>query len=469
MLIATTFDLAESYNQVLVREKDRPKTAFATDWVLYECNVMSFGLTNAPDTFQRMMTMILGSEIGKTCLVYLDDILIYSSSREQHYKDVYVICFRLAASGLKLKWKKCKIEQKEVEYLGHIISSQFIKPSPMKVQTIVDFPTPVTIKQMRGFLGLTSYFRKFIQNFSSLAAPLNDATTVKDENGKTVMIGKKQSEKYPVKLSKEGLEAFEKLKQYLTTTSNESSENGILLMPDLTQQFIVYTDACDEGLCAVLCQNDQSKKCRPVAFYSKKLRKAERKYATGEKELMAIVFAMGHFKVYLYSREFIVRTDHRPLQWLNNLPSPSTRLERWLLMVRQFEFKIEFVSDISNAAADALSRFFVYGDEEEDESEPGIVLKNVGLIQDQQVEVTQDEDLMTLKKWIMSRTKPEKLKVGNSAELHCYHRHFDKFKVMSGNVYRETSTVKPFFNMSFREKSDQRSSNHSTTKFGPAI
>ena len=261
MLIATTFDLAESYNQVLVREEDRPKTAFATDWGLNECNVMSFGLTNAPATFQRMMTMILGSEIGKTCLVYLDDILIYSSSREQHYKDVYVICFRLAASGLKLKWKKCKIEQKEVEYLGHIISSQFIKPSPMKVQTIGVFPTPTTIKQMRGFLGLTSYFRKFIKNFSSLAAILYDATTVKDENGKTVMIGKKQSDKYPVKLSKEGLEAFEKLKQYLTTTSNESSENGILLMPDFTQQFIVYTDACDEGLGAVLCQNDQSTSC----------------------------------------------------------------------------------------------------------------------------------------------------------------------------------------------------------------
>ena len=261
MLIATTFDLAESYNQVLVREEDRPKTAFATDWGLNECNVMSFGLTNAPATFQRMMTMILGSEIGKTCFVFLDDILIYSSSREQHYQDVYVICFRLAASGLKLKLKKCKIEQKEVEYLGHIISSQFIKPSPMKVQTIGVFPTPTTIKQMRGFLGLTSYFRKFIKNFSSLAAILYDATTVKDENGKTVMIGKKQSDKYPVKLSKEGLEAFEKLKQYLTTTSNESSENGILLMPDFTQQFIVYTDACDEGLGAVLCQNDQSTSC----------------------------------------------------------------------------------------------------------------------------------------------------------------------------------------------------------------
>ena len=219
------------------------------------------------------------------------------------------------------------------------------------------------------------------------------------------MIGKKQSDKYPVRLSKEGLEAFEKLKGYLTTTTDEDPEAGILLMPDFTQQFIVYTDACDEGLGAVLCQNDQAKKCRPVAFYSKKLTKAERKYATGENELMAIVFAMGHFKVYLYGREFIVRTDHPPLQWLKNLTSPSTRLARWLLMVRQFEFKIEFVSGISNAAADALSRFFIYDDEEEDESEPGIVLNNVGLLQDQSVEV--EQDLMTLKKWILLKTRPE--------------------------------------------------------------
>ena len=115
MIIATTFDLAESYNQVLVKEEDKAKTVYATDWEysrgLYECNVMSFGLTNAPETFQRLMTMILGSEIGETCLVYLDDILIYSGTREQHYKDVYVIYFRLAASGLRLKWKKSRVEQ----------------------------------------------------------------------------------------------------------------------------------------------------------------------------------------------------------------------------------------------------------------------------------------------------------------------------------------------------------------------
>ena len=157
-----------------------------------------------------------------------------------------------------------------------------------------------------------------------------------------------------------------------------------------------------------------SKKMSTSCIILKKVDKS-RTYATGEKELMAIVFAMGHFKVYLYGREFIVRTDHRPLQWLKNLSSPSTHLARWLLMVRKFEFKIEFVSGIINAAADALSRFLIYGDEEEDESEPGVVFNNVGLIQEQPVEVMQDEDPMTLKNGIVSRTKPEKIKEDNSA------------------------------------------------------
>ena len=200
-------------------------------------------------------------------------------------------------------------------------------------------------------------------------------------------------------------------------------------MPDFKEQFIIYTDACDEGLGAVLCQIDKVKKCQPVAFYSKKLTARVRKYAIGEKKFMAIVIAMVHLKVYLYGREFIVRTDHRPLQWLRNLAYPSTRLARWLLIVRQFEFRIEFVSGISNAAADALSRFFIYGnEEEEDETEPGVVLNNVSLNDSDQKQG--DQDIETLKSWILSGAKPDKQEESNSNELNCYYRHFDKLKVV---------------------------------------
>ena len=135
---------------------------------------------------------------------------------------------------------------------------------------------------------------------------------------------------------------------------------------------------------------------------------------------MAIVFAMGHFKVYLYGREFIVRTVHRPQEWLKNQVNPSTRLARWLMIVRQFEFKIEFVSCISNAAADALSRFFIYGQVEESESEPDFVLKNVYLVQEHSKQ-THGEDLITLKKCIVTKTRTEKLHECNLAELNCFH------------------------------------------------
>ena len=149
-------------------------------------------------------------------------------------------------------------------------------------------------------------------------------------------------------------------------------------MPDFEKPFVLYADACHEGLGAVLCQVDENKRCRPNAYYSRKLTNRQRKYAIGEKELMAIVFSMEHFKIYLYGREFIVRTDHRPLQWLKELDNPSTRLARWLIIVRQFDFKIEFIDGHKNAAADALSRFFIFGEEEQtDDTEPGIILNNI--------------------------------------------------------------------------------------------
>ena len=173
-------------------EAHKPLCEFATDWGLFEPNVMPFGLTNAPATFQRMMNDILDKELDKCCLVYPDDVLIFSNPRETHFRDVYVICFRLATAGLRLKWAKCREEQLSVEYLGLVITKRRIKPSPSKVQKIVDFQQPTSVKQLRGFLGLTGYFRKFIKSCSSIASPLYEATSVKDSNGKPITVGKKR-------------------------------------------------------------------------------------------------------------------------------------------------------------------------------------------------------------------------------------------------------------------------------------
>ena len=188
--IATIFDLVEGYNQVEMKEEHKPLCAFATDWGLFEPNVMTFGLTNAPVTFQRMMNETLGDEIDKCCLVYLDDVLIYSRSQEEHFPDVYAVCFRLEAAGLCLKWEKCKIERNEVEYLGHVIAKGRMKPSPSKIQKILDFKVPTSVKQLRRFLVLRGYFRKFIKSYSSIARPLYEATSIKDKNGQPITVGK---------------------------------------------------------------------------------------------------------------------------------------------------------------------------------------------------------------------------------------------------------------------------------------
>ena len=308
------------------------------------------------------------------------------------------------------------MEHLEVEYLGHVITKGRIKPSPSKVQKIVNFQQPTSLKQLRGFFGLTGYFRNFIKSYSSIASPLYEATSVIDSNGKPITVGKRRSEKVGLELDEKGKAAFVKLKGCLTTTTVENPEAGVLLMPNFAREFKLYTDACDEGLGAVLCQEDDEQKLRPVAFYSRKLKAYERKYAIREKELMAIVFAMEHYKVYLYGKEFVVRTDHRPLQWLKDLKNPSTRLARWLIIARQFAFRIEFVSGTQNAAADALSRFFLFGGKEvEDVEEPGIALNNIQI--EKHTKATKsDENLEILREWIVKGAKTERLEGGVSIE-----------------------------------------------------
>ena len=243
------FDVAEGYNQVEMLDAHKPLCTFATDWGLFKPNVMSFGLTNAPATFQRMMNEVLGEELDKCCRVYIDDVLIFSNSREAHFRNVYVVCFRLATVGLRLKWEKCRIEKLEVEYLGHVITRGRIKPSPSKVQKIVDFQKPTNVKQLRGSLGLTGYFRKFIQNYSSIASPLNKATSVKEKKGKPITVGKRRSEKMNLELNQKSKAAFTRLKSSQTTTTIDNLEIGVLMIPDFVKEFVLYTDACDEGQC----------------------------------------------------------------------------------------------------------------------------------------------------------------------------------------------------------------------------
>ncbi len=254
----STLDLAAGYWQVGMNEESREKTAFATYSGLYEFDRMPFGLCNAPATFQRLMEVVLAGLTRKSCMVYIDDILIFSKSLEGHFTHLEQVMDRLDRAGLRLKAKKCKFLRRRVEYLGHVISQEGIEASPAKLDAIRSFPIPSDLKGLRSFLGLASYYRRFIPSFSRVAAPLH-ALTRKNA---------------PFVWSLSCQEAFDKLEELLTTAP-------VLAYPDFTQGFILETDASAAGLGAVLAQ-EQNGARRPIAFASRTMQPHERNYGATE-------------------------------------------------------------------------------------------------------------------------------------------------------------------------------------------
>lgn len=269
--------------------KDMDKTAFSTMDGHYEFLRMSFGLTNAPATFQRVMDNILTDLNDKCCLIYLDDIIIFSSSLQEHMLDLHAVFTRLNNANLKLQPNKSDFLRKEIEYLGHIITEKEIKPNPKKIEAIKAFPIPKTRKQIKSFLDLLGYYRKFIRDFANITKPLTQQL-----NGKT-----------SVKLTNEFINAFEVCKTLLCN-------DPILQCPDFNKPFTLTTDASNVAIGAVLSQNYNNTD-RPVSFASRTLTDTESNYSTVEKEMLAIIWATKHFRPYLYGQKFKIVTDHRPL------------------------------------------------------------------------------------------------------------------------------------------------------------
>jgi len=332
----TTLDLASGYHQIPMAEQDKGKTAFSTPYGHYEFNRMPFGLKNAPATFQRLMNSVLTGMQGLKCLVYLDDIVIYGSSLEDHNKRLEEVLQRLRENKLKLQPDKCEFLRKETVYLGHIISENGISPDPSKLVAIKDFPEPKRVKDIQSFIGLAGYYRKFIENFSKIAKPLTRLT--------------KKTEKFIWTADQQ--DAFNKLKEKLTTAP-------VLRYPDFTQEFIVTTDASAYALGAVLSQGTVGDD-RPIAYASRVLTRAEQNYSTTEKELLAIVWAVKHFRPYVYGTKFKVVTDHKPLIWLFSVNDPGSRLIRWRLKLEEYDYEIIHKAGRANANADALSRNVKY-------------------------------------------------------------------------------------------------------------
>lgn len=340
----TTLDLASGFFQIKLSPKDQAKTAFSVPLGHYEYTRMPFGLKNAPATFQRMMNNVLTGLQGIKCFVYLDDIVIYGSSLEDHNIKLKEVFERLSKHNLKLQPNKCEFLKTEVMYLGHLITRDGVKPDPKKVEVVQNYPVPKSPKQIKSFLGLAGYYRRFIENFSQLMQPL------------TKLLKKNE----PFNWTSLQQNSFEILKEKLC-------KEPILQYPSFSEPFNLTTDASNYAIGSVLSQGPPSEDL-PIAYASRTLNKSEINYSTTEKELLAIVWSVKHFRPYLYGRKFKIYTDHKPLVWLFNVKDPGSRLVRWRLVLEEYDYEIIYKQGKLNYIADALSRINPEEDNEEAES-----------------------------------------------------------------------------------------------------
>ena len=281
----------------------RDKTAFTTHVGLFEFQVMQFGLCTAPVTFQRLMECVLAGLVGKWCLVYIDDIIVMGSTMEEHRVNLLQVLDRLRQARLRFKPTTGIFFWKQVEYLGYIMSGSGISTDPSKVQAVQDFPVPSDLKNLCSFLGLTSYYRRFMPNYSVLANPLY-ALTHKDVT---------------FEWSDECQQAFDRLKESLTHAP-------ILAFPDFTQDFQMETDASGASLGAILAQSGSSGGHRAIAFASRTLQTHEHNYGSTELESLGVLWAVKHFRQYLCGYRCHVNTDHDALKALLDTPHPSGNL-----------------------------------------------------------------------------------------------------------------------------------------------
>ena len=329
----STLDLLSGYWQVEVDEADRQKTAFCTPEGLFQFKVMPFGLCNAPATFQRLMDLVLAGLQWSDCLVYIDDVIVLGRTFDEHLRNLRSVLQRLRESGLRLNQSKCSFFQKEVKYLGHIISRDGVATDPSKTEKVTTWPTPTSVRETQQFLGFAGYYRRFVKDFAQIARSLHRLT---ERPTNFVWTAECQ-------------DAFDELRRCLTTAP-------ILAYPDFSRQFVLDTDASDTGIGAVLSQVDGDGQERVVAYGSRLLTKPERRYCVTRRELLAVVTFTKQYRAYLTGRRFLLRTDHGSLTWLRNFKEPEGQLARWLERLQELDFEIVHRRGKKHTNADALSR-----------------------------------------------------------------------------------------------------------------
>ena len=275
---------------------------------------------------------MLSGLTGTRCFLYLDDVVLCANSLAEHNTKLRDVLDRLRLHHLKLQPDKCQFLRKEVSYLGHQITETGVRPDPKKVEEIERFPTPTTPRELKAFCGMIRFYRRFIPNCSRIASSLYKLL--------------KKNAKFEWAEAQEN--AFCHLKSKLT-------QQTILQFPDFTKEFVLTTDASNQGMGAVLSQGPVGRDL-PVAYASRSLNSAELHYSTSEKKLLSVVWAVKYFRPYLYGRKFTIVTDHRTLVWIMNVKDPGSRLKRWRIQLAEYDYEIVHKSGSQNANADALSR-----------------------------------------------------------------------------------------------------------------
>ncbi|KAJ0680361.1 putative nucleotidyltransferase, Ribonuclease H [Helianthus annuus] len=321
-------DLRSGYHQLRVLEEDVPKTAFRTRYGHYEFVVMPFGLTNAPAVFMDLMNRVCKAYLDRFVIVFIDDILIYSKTQAEHEQHLRLILELLRTEHLYAKFSKCEFWLQEVQFLGHTVNKLGIHVDPAKIEAVKNWVAPKSPSEIRSFLGLAGYYRRFISNFSKIAVPLTSLT---------------QKER-PFVWGPEQEESFQTLKDMLCNAP-------ILTLPDGNDDFVVYCDASNLGLGCVLMQRD-----KVIAYASRQLKIHEKNYTTHDLELGAVVFALKIWRHYLYGTKCVVFTDHKSLQHIFNQKELNMRQRRWVELLNDYDCEIKYHPGKANVVADALSR-----------------------------------------------------------------------------------------------------------------
>lgn len=466
----SVLDLKSGYHQVEIVEEHKERTAFTVAPLgFFEYNRMAMGLANAPATYQRLMEDCLGDLHLNICLVFLDDIIIFSDTFEEHLERIDRVLIRLQECGLKLNPKKCSFCQEKVKYVGHVVSARGIEADPEKCEKVRNWPQPRTPEEVRQFLGFAGYYRRFVKGFSKIAKPLTELmpTPVK---GKPKKKGKKveKTSPKPWTWGPEQDIAFNTLKECL-------SQPPVLGFADYSQPFELHTDASGSGLGAVLYQEQDGQK-RALSYASRGLSKSERNYPAHKLEFLALKWAVTEkFRDYLYGHKFTIYTDNNPLTYVLTTARLDATGHRWLAALASFDFDIKYRTGASNADADALSRLPGIQDFATSDSDQHIPAESIraicnsqqsemyieclsfsttvidaafsstsgqslGTFSDNDLREAQQEDSV-LKVWIKAvqqRQKPLKENMPAGTSHQTLRTNFDKLELMRGVLYRTT-------------------------------